>query len=157
MSPMLTHSVTFASPELPEVGSPLALSREGGKIRAASCLLHFLPCCHTLLSCSQQHLPGNPFPAAPRWSFKCFERLSLKFLHRNHCLMFSTNTGGRGESQPVSNKGDLQDWALGSSQLWIIPNEVIIHHFQHLFSVQLAEVTALKQTEGNKDQATHIY
>lgn len=49
------------------------------------------------LSCSQQHLPGNPFPAAPRWSFKSFERLSLKFLHRNHCLMFSGTQEGGGK------------------------------------------------------------
>lgn len=152
---VLTLWVTFASPELSEAGPPLLHSagREGRSEQHPA----FFTSSHAVtpcLSCSQQHLPGNPFPAAPRWSFKSFERLSLKFLHRNHCLMF---TGGRGGSQPVSNKGDLEDRALGSSQPWIIPSEVIFHHFQHLFSVQLAEVTVLKQTEGNKDQATHIY
>lgn len=91
LSPVLTHSVTFASPELPEAGPPLLHSagREGRSEQHPA----FFTSSHAVtpcLSCSQQHLPGNPFPAAPRWSFKRFERLSLKFLHRNHCLMFST-------------------------------------------------------------------
>lgn len=120
-----THtSVTFASPQLPKAGPPLLhpAGREG-RSRAASCLLHFLPCCHTLLPAAS---PRQPFPSCP---FKCFERtFCFKFLHRNHCLMFRQNAGGEvGESQAVSNKGEsagLSTWLSTVLGLFTISSSI---------------------------------
>lgn len=67
------------------------------KIRSWSCLPSLSPtqAVAPCTSCSQQHLPGNLFSAAPSWSFKYCERLPLKFLHRNHCSTFNTQHSGK--------------------------------------------------------------
>lgn len=49
--------------------------------------LHFVP--HKLSHRALAASPRQPFLSCPSWSFKRFERLSLKFLHRNRCSVFN--------------------------------------------------------------------